>query len=377
MSDAPPAVDDPGYVGRIPVRNLWLLMLYASDLFRLRGDDFVNREDLPDDLPDIVAEILAHAVEQRQRRNLNRAYASRREVLTRVRGSIDVLATETRQLVRRGMVACRYEELTIDTPRNRYIRGALELIAGLVEDAGLATRCRRLARTLRDLGVTGVVPSPRQASADRFGRHDANDRFMVAAAKLAFDLALPTETRGDQFLPIPDRDPHRLRKLFERAVYGFYNVVLPSQGWQVAPGRLLRWPVAARTPGLDDILPTMKTDVELEHPASHRKIVIDTKFTEIVTSGRFRDTVRSGYLYQIYAYLRSQESPVAPTTPTEGVLLQPVVGQSFDEAARIQGHLFRFATVDLAASPQQFRRDLLRIVAPLSNLQVRQSAPPT
>ena len=25
----------PGFVGRIPVRNLWLLMLYASDLFRL------------------------------------------------------------------------------------------------------------------------------------------------------------------------------------------------------------------------------------------------------------------------------------------------------------------------------------------------------
>ena len=23
-----------GFVGRIPVRNLWLLMLYASDLFR-------------------------------------------------------------------------------------------------------------------------------------------------------------------------------------------------------------------------------------------------------------------------------------------------------------------------------------------------------
>jgi len=26
-----------GYIGRIPVRNLWLLMLYASDLFRSRG----------------------------------------------------------------------------------------------------------------------------------------------------------------------------------------------------------------------------------------------------------------------------------------------------------------------------------------------------
>ena len=26
-----------GFIGRIPVRNLWLLMLYASDLFRTRG----------------------------------------------------------------------------------------------------------------------------------------------------------------------------------------------------------------------------------------------------------------------------------------------------------------------------------------------------
>ena len=31
------SVDADGFIGRIPVRNLWLLMLYASDLFRTRG----------------------------------------------------------------------------------------------------------------------------------------------------------------------------------------------------------------------------------------------------------------------------------------------------------------------------------------------------
>ena len=40
-----------GYVGRIPVRNIWLLLLYASDLFRLHGKDAVDLEDNPDDLP--------------------------------------------------------------------------------------------------------------------------------------------------------------------------------------------------------------------------------------------------------------------------------------------------------------------------------------
>ena len=49
-----------GFIGRIPVRNLWLLMLYASDLFRTRGIGKVGLEDSPDDLPDLVAEILAH-----------------------------------------------------------------------------------------------------------------------------------------------------------------------------------------------------------------------------------------------------------------------------------------------------------------------------
>lgn len=35
----------PGFVGRIPVRNLWLLMLYASDLFRTGGTAHVAVED--------------------------------------------------------------------------------------------------------------------------------------------------------------------------------------------------------------------------------------------------------------------------------------------------------------------------------------------
>ena len=61
----------PGYVGRIPVRNLWLLMLYASDLFRIRGTGNVGLEGSPDELPDLVAELLAHAVERRQRRHLS------------------------------------------------------------------------------------------------------------------------------------------------------------------------------------------------------------------------------------------------------------------------------------------------------------------
>ena len=92
-----------GYIGRIPVRNLWLLMLYASDLFRqLDASGDRSFEDNPDDLPDLVAEILTHEVERRLRRNLSYGYQYRHEVLGRVRGRIDLLQTEAHQLLQRG-----------------------------------------------------------------------------------------------------------------------------------------------------------------------------------------------------------------------------------------------------------------------------------
>lgn len=354
------SVDGASRVEGIPVRNLWLLMLYASDLFRTHGTDVVDREDMPDNLPDIVAELLAHAVESRLRRSLHRAYEPRYAVLDRVRGTIDVLATEAGQLLQRGKVACRYEDLTTDTPRNRYVRGALEAIARVARTRALARRCRGLARALHELGVGGLVPSSRQASADRFGRHDADDRLMVAAAHLAFELALPTETLGEHLLARADRDSHWLRKLFERAVFGFYKVVLSRDDWAVSHGRVLRWPLQARTPGLDAILPGMETDIELVHRRSRRKIVIDTKFTSLLKPAQFRDTVRSGYLYQIYAYVRSQVD--FEPRPAEGVLLHPTVDEPVDEAAIIQGHVVRFATVNLAGQPEAMRADLLRIV---------------
>ena len=115
-----------GYIGRIPVRNLWLLMLYASDLFRIHGSGNVGLEDTPDDLPDLVAEILVHAVGARRQRHLSLGYQSRGAMINRVRGRIDVLTTERRQLLARGLVACRFDELTINTPRNRFVRGLLK-----------------------------------------------------------------------------------------------------------------------------------------------------------------------------------------------------------------------------------------------------------
>ena len=316
------------------------------------------------DIPDLVAEILTLLVERRLRRNLSFGYQPKEAILCRVRGRINLLHTERHQLLDRGRVACRFEEFLVDTPRNRYVRAALEELAKIVQRAGLADRCRTLAVRLRRMGVSGEKPDRSDISADQFGRHDTDDRQMVAAAQLAFDLALPTEEAGTQSLFMPDREEKWVRRLFEKAVAGFYDVMLSSSGWRVYPGKRLQWPIEHRTRRIDSLLPSMQTDIVLEHVPMVRRIVIDTKFTSIITKGQYREeTLNSGYLYQMYAYLRSQENNGDPlAVNAAGLLLHPAIDEMMDESVVIQGHEIRFATVDLGAETGKIRRQLLQVV---------------
>ena len=73
--------------------------------------------------------------------------------------------------------------------------------------------------------------------------------------------------------------------------------------------------------------------------------------------------MRSGYIYQIYAYLRSQENGNNPLSRNaSGLLLHPSINGMIDESAIIQGHNIRFATVDLAAAAPEIRRQLLSVI---------------
>lgn len=359
-----PAHLESGHIGRIPVRNLWLLMLYASELFRQLDRGKIAIEENPDDIPDLVAELLARIVERRLMRNLSFCYRPKKAVLGRVRGRIDLLSTERHQFLARGIVACRFEDLTINTPRNRFVRVALDAIARIVRRPDLSHRCRALAGSLKRIGVTGEMPSRSEVSADRIGFHDADDQLMVAAAHLAFDLALPTEATGSKLLALPDREITWVRRLFEKAVAGFYDVVLSGGGWHVDAGKTISWLIERKTSGIEKILPSMRTDVILDHHGAGRRIVIDTKFTSILTQGWYReDTLRSGYVYQIYAYLRSQEGNGDPlASNASGLLLHPSIDEMVDETVVIQSHAIRFATVDLGATASEIRKQLLRVV---------------
>ncbi len=360
-----------GRIGKIPVRNIWLLYLYASDMANFANRYESDIEDAPD-FKHLITRLLCNAVETRMRRNISQGYRRRHEVLSRVRGRIDILQTTSYGLLNQGKVACRYEELTTNTPRNRLVRAALSVLSSWLDDFNLAHRCRRLDAELGLSGVNGIRPSRAEMAADQIARHDADDLLMVSLARLVFDHVLPAENIGTNAMSEVGRDEVMVRRLFEKAVGNFFKLELPD-GWHVSQGKRLQWPVSALSPGMKDILPGMQTDIILNHRETKRRIIIDTKFTNVLASLQHgSDSLKSGYIYQIYAYLRSQENwNDTPSMSAEGLMLHPAVGLGIDETAVIQGHPIRFVTIDLSLPSSQIIEKLRAI--PLKNYLLRSS----
>ncbi len=346
----------------IPVRNLWMLLVYASELAGFQ-EAFDADVDGDAELADLLARLLVVVVERRLRRSLSRGYEDRRKALSRVRGRIDWLGTESGMLLRRGQVMCRYQDLTHDTPRNRLVKAALEMAACRVRDFRVVKDCRRMARLLAQAGVSDGRPSRTEMSRDQLARHDGDDRLMVAAARLALDLVLPSEAAGNSATTKLQRDEVLLRSIFEKAVAGLYRHELHGRdGWTISSQKTMHWQAEHATSGMEGRLPTMAADIVLQRGS--RRIILDTKFTNALKPrphGGFG--FNSVHIYQLYAYLRSQSGAGdVAADAAEGVLLYPALDKVLDEAVTIQGHRLRFVTVDLSAPSAALRELLLGVV---------------
>lgn len=357
---------------QIPVRNIWLLQLYASSLYRSAGASLVEGEENPEDLPQLVARILADEVTHRLHTGLTVGFQETSRSVNRVRGRINALPTERGHLLRKGQVSCTFDEVVADIPSNRLVREALAKAARLVPDK---PRYRALALQLEAAGVTGPAPQLSMVPALQRQRLLARDRLMLAAAELLITLSIPTTDEGVKMLPLPALDDTYLRKLFEHATFGLYSHKLTPEGWSVSHGTRQKWQIEGASAGIGSILPGMQLDIVLEAPSAGegaprngepvpRRLIIDTKFTSITKPNHYREqALSSGYVYQMYSYLMSQDRP-EDAVKSEGLMLHPSIGEHVDEEVTIQGHRIRFATVDLMAGPRTFADSFLTAISP-------------
>ena len=367
----------------IPIRNVWHMLLYAWNEVpqnELRG--WVLKEAFVEQAPTLdtlLASVLIRLVQQRLRIGLGHEYIDEAGTLRGLRGRINFGETIKQHALERGQLICEFQGFRVNSLKNQIIRSTLARLIKVgrfgPEPAQVREIQQRLRRVLRDLdGIDFVELTPDLIRRQLYtrGGHDHDYRLMLSICDLIVQRQMPADVEAHTtgIVPLINRELLVLYRVYERFVANFYRLHL--RDWEVSAQKRLEWHAAES----NERLPLMIPDIVLQEKTgtARRMIVLDTKFTaqSLVENQWGKAVFDSSHLYQLYAYLKSQEHVSEVHRKAEGILLYPAVQNQFSEKARLQDQVIRIESVDLAAPWQEIERRLMELVTPTT----AEAAPP-
>ncbi|MCI0552548.1 MAG: hypothetical protein L0287_16480 [Anaerolineae bacterium] len=347
----------------IPIRNLWHMLLYAWNEIPLKNHWMLADMESAPTLDALLASILMKLMHGRLRIGLGADYVNEAGTLRGIRGRIDFADSLKRRSFEHGEAYCEYQRYSANAPKNQIIRTTLARLIQTGQFGPDADQTNALRHRLRHLtgsldGIDLIELTPDLIHRQRLGRNDNDYRLMLEICWLILQRQMPTEWTGGHALLALDRDALVLHNIYERFVANFFRLHL--NGWIVTPQKRLEWHEKNTNP----YLPSMIPDLVLQEKSSNQLIILDTKFTahSLVENQWGREIFDSSHLYQLYAYLKSQEHISEAHRQAIGILLYPVVHKRFSERIELQDHVMRVECIDLTASWQDVERQLLELI---------------
>ncbi len=249
-------------------------------------------------LRELVAHVAEAAVRRLLHRGLDYGYSERDDILTSPRGTVDVPGSIPLRARRTPALSCRFDERTPDVPHNRVVKATVRRLLALEGiPPPLAARLRSLLPAFAAVGETQLRPVA-FASVQLY-RHNARYAFLLHLCRMVMQAAIPEQAGTRSRFHDVANDEASMRTVFEAFVRNLlkreqhaFEVTRPKLKWDTANA-----PVSGKLPG-------MQVDMLLSSPA--RRIIIDTKYTLASSQTHWeRESLRSGHLYQLFAYLKN------------------------------------------------------------------------
>lgn len=355
----------------IPIRNLWHMLLYAWNevpLDQVRGWPLENsyvEEALS--LDALLASVLIRLMQQRLRIGLGGDYVDESSTLRGIRGRINFAETIKGQALDRGQLICEFQGYRLNSLTNQIIRSTFARLLKVGRFGPASAHVREIQQKLRHLlrdldGIDFIELTPdlirRQLYAG--SGHDHDYRLMLSICDLIVQRQMPGDAEGytRALVPLIDRELLVLYRVYERFVANFYRLHLKD--WEVNAQKRLEWHAAEP----NERLPLMIPDIVLQERSTGRMIVLDTKFTarSLAENQWGKLLFDPSHLYQLYAYLKSQEHVSEAHRTAAGILLYPAVNNRFSERVKLQDQVIRIESVDLAVPWQEIEGQLLEKV---------------
>ena len=343
-----PKIDGPEVDGVGAVRAALIHMLTVAEDLPIAEGELAALDTQRHDLLELLIGLFANRLLAAVRRGLPRRYVAHEEDLRLLRGRLDVKRQTTHLAVRPDRLACRFDELSENTPLNRVLKAAVARLMGL---ARRPANLRLLTELSSRFEAVAVSPDPLREPV-RLDR--TNDDFhtlhRLARLFLRRDWQSTAGGRAEGFallFPMHDLFEKFIARSLQRAL-GAGRVRLQSKLH------------SALVDENDHPMFTLIPDAVIDAPDN--AIILDTKWKRLDGADRKRD-VEQEDIYQLLAYATAWKAKrlILLYPWHEGLQRQP---QGIERRWRVaaDGRPFDVATIDVGR-PRKVVETLRAIVA--------------
>ena len=320
-------------------------VLNKSEYRALATEDFDNAAEL-------CAAILERGVSLQLKRGLGQEYVSRSEARSSLRGKIEVTESVKSQAILRRQLVCSYDEFSVDTTMNRVIKATVALLVRSDISKARKKSLKKLMvffAAVRDIDLHTVDWNM------RYDRNNRTYRMLMAVCWLVVKGLLQTQSDGSVRM-MDFFDEQRMSRLYEKFILEYYRREHPQLR---ASASFIDW---ALDDGMSDGLPAMRSDITLS--ARGRVLIIDAKYyTSTMQTYYEKKTVKSGNLYQIFAYVKNKQAALERAgdgTEVSGMLLYAATDEEVqpDATYRMSGNRISATTLDLDRPFDEIRAQL-------------------
>ncbi len=267
------------------------LLAVALDL-RVSDGEMTALRTQRHDLLELLIRLFAARLLAAVRRGLPRRYRTRTEDVRLLRGRLDVTRQLTRLAVRSDVLACRFDELSVDTPLNRVLKAAVSKLTEVTRSSATA---RRLAELAARLEFVNDARSPLREPV-RLDRSNTafHDPYRLARMFLAGDWQSTTSGKASGFALV-----FAMNDLFEAFIgRSVRRAVAP---WQVHLQHSRHYAVQGPAGPLFRLRP----DIVIDTPDG--PTVLDTKWKRLDPADSVL-SIESADIYQMQAYAHAYDA---------------------------------------------------------------------
>ena len=279
----------------IRIKNIYYMLSYAFQVLNEQGYKMIQTEEF-ENVAELCSAILIKGVSSQIKRGLGKEYILQSELLSTVRGKIDISASVKEQTVIKKQLVCRYDEFSVNSYMNRIIRTTMEL---LLRSNISKSRKKELRKLLM---FFGEVKSLEINSIDwriQYNRNNQTYQMLISICYLIIKGLLQTTSDGTTKL-MDFLDEQRMCKLYEKFILEYYKKEFPQL--KVTASQI-PWDL---DDGANDMLPIMQSDIILSN--KEETLIIDAKYYARTTQSQYNiHTLHSNNLYQIYTYVKNYD----------------------------------------------------------------------